>query len=177
MSAPPTTPTAAVIAGVFFRLEHARRYWHSDFKTLVEPDHPVLLRSAALTKLVGQVAQVVALEIHETQAIHFRHRVQDVALGACAWLAQCIARDSLEPLAERIQAERARQIEKYTAEHYATLSAAEWMAILTEEVGEVAQAAYRASRAEGRYTPLLDELVQVAAVAVAWLEVLEGDAS
>ncbi len=43
-----------------------------------------------------------------------------------------------------------------------------WMTILTEEVGEVAKAVLE------REWELQDELIQVAAVAVAWLEALEN---
>lgn len=41
-----------------------------------------------------------------------------------------------------------------------------WLAVLVEEVGEVAKAMHE----EASRTDLIDELVQVAAVAVAWLE-------
>jgi NTP pyrophosphatase (non-canonical NTP hydrolase) len=46
-----------------------------------------------------------------------------------------------------------------------------WTAILTEEVGEAAQAALHAKF--GGHGDLREELVQVAAVALAWLECMD----
>jgi hypothetical protein len=75
---------------------------------------------------------------------------------------------------QAILAERARQAAKWTREHdwgygdcsSSQVSAPVKVAVLAEEVGEVARAAMDGT------TGLVDELVQVAAVAVAWLESL-----
>jgi len=49
-----------------------------------------------------------------------------------------------------------------------------WLAILTEEVGEAAQAVLH-NRFEGKAAGTLrDELVQVAAVAMAWIEAVDA---
>lgn len=77
---------------------------------------------------------------------------------------------------DEIRAERARQRAKWGAVHAwgsgdcSSPDVAEpvKLAVLTEEVGEVARAML-----DGRPAELRRELVQVAAVAVAWLEGLE----
>lgn len=61
-----------------------------------------------------------------------------------------------------ILAERARQDRRWGVQHHGP---GVWLAILTEEVGEVARATLRKSTCE-----LRKELVQVAAVALAMLE-------
>lgn len=61
-----------------------------------------------------------------------------------------------------IQAERDRQDDRWGEQHHGPDG---WLAILIEEVGEVARAIL-----EGRGTQYHDELVQVAAVAIAALE-------
>lgn len=49
-----------------------------------------------------------------------------------------------------------------------------WTAILTEEVGEVAEAALKAKWEGGKtLDDVKDELIQVAAVAVSWIEAIE----
>jgi NTP pyrophosphatase (non-canonical NTP hydrolase) len=65
---------------------------------------------------------------------------------------------------EAIRAERQRQDAKWGQQHH---PAAVWCAILMEEVGEVANAIL-----DSRSTNLEDELIQVAAVSVAWLEAI-----
>jgi len=75
-----------------------------------------------------------------------------------------------------ITAERARQAAKWNREHdwgwgdcsSPAVSAAVKVAVLAEECGEVARAALDGT------DDLRDELTQVAAVAVAWLEGLPG---
>lgn len=62
--------------------------------------------------------------------------------------------------------ERRRQDEKWGAQHHGPDG---WLAILTEELGEVAKAIL-----EGRGFGYRDELIQVAAVAVAAIECLDG---
>lgn len=56
----------------------------------------------------------------------------------------------------------------------------EWVSILTEEVGEAAaeanEANFRSGKNRGDFTKLRAELVQVAAVAVAWVECIDGRA-
>jgi NTP pyrophosphatase (non-canonical NTP hydrolase) len=56
--------------------------------------------------------------------------------------------------------ERNRQDQRWGVQNHSDYK---WLAILTEEVGEVARDAL-----EGR--PVYDELIQVAAVAIAWAE-------
>jgi hypothetical protein len=63
-----------------------------------------------------------------------------------------------------IQAERARQDKKWGSQNHDDLY---WLGILMEEVGEVAQHVI-----EGRDPYNNHELVEVAAVAVAWLEAI-----
>ena len=65
---------------------------------------------------------------------------------------------------EAIAAERARQDRKFGNHRWVPDYL--WLAILTEETGEVAHAL------QERGDDLHDELVQVAAVAIAWLECL-----
>jgi NTP pyrophosphatase (non-canonical NTP hydrolase) len=61
---------------------------------------------------------------------------------------------------EKIAAERTRQDAKWGEQNHAD---PKWLAILVEEVGEVAKAMLEHNEAQG-------ELVQCAAVLVAWLE-------
>lgn len=65
--------------------------------------------------------------------------------------------------------ERARQTRKWGVQDHSDL---EWLAILTEEVGEASQEALTAifgAEAKG-HGDLREEVVHIAAVAVAWLE-------
>ncbi|MCB8942523.1 MAG: hypothetical protein H6658_01985 [Ardenticatenaceae bacterium] len=71
---------------------------------------------------------------------------------------------------QEIANERAKQDGKWGEQNHDDYR---WLAILTEEIGEVAQAALHdefGGRAAGT---LQDELIQVAAVAVSWLECIE----
>lgn len=70
-----------------------------------------------------------------------------------------------------VVAERERQNDKWGVQNHDN---GWWTAILVEEVGEAAQAALQA-RFGGRYTEddLRMELVQVAAVAVQWVECID----
>lgn len=61
-----------------------------------------------------------------------------------------------------IRAERERQEAKWGEQNHDDLK---WLAILTEEVGELAQAIL-----EGNASGIKVERIQVAAVAVAWME-------
>ncbi len=63
---------------------------------------------------------------------------------------------------EKVSAERARQDAKWGQQNH---EAGKWSLILTEELGEVAK-----SQLEGDRENYLTELVQAAAVLVAWLE-------
>ena len=77
---------------------------------------------------------------------------------------------SMERIFGKIATERARQNEKWGEQNHDDYR---WLAILTEEIGELAQAALHdefGGRAAGT---LEDELIQVAAVAVQWLECIE----
>lgn len=67
-----------------------------------------------------------------------------------------------DPL-QLIMDERFRQDEKWGEQNHGDLY---WLGILTEEVGELAKDIIE-------YKPAQKELVQVAAVAVSWLEALE----
>lgn len=69
----------------------------------------------------------------------------------------------MDPLTEILN-ERARQDEKWGEQDHDNLY---WLAILSEEVGELAEALLC------DYTRVRPELVQVAAVALAWLECME----
>ena len=60
-----------------------------------------------------------------------------------------------------IQAERKRQDEKWGMHHHDSFV---WVTIITEELGEVAQAVFKQDK-----EAVKAELVQVAAVVVAWL--------
>ena len=66
-----------------------------------------------------------------------------------------------------ITTERDRQDEKWGVQ---THSPAEWMMILMEEVGEFAEAEMEARYRDGAKARIREELVQVAAVALAMLE-------
>jgi len=68
----------------------------------------------------------------------------------------------MDPLSE-ILTERERQDQKWGEQDHESLY---WLAILTEEIGEVAQAILNGKRVR-------PEVVQVAAVALAWLECIE----
>jgi NTP pyrophosphatase (non-canonical NTP hydrolase) len=79
--------------------------------------------------------------------------------------------------ASLIRRERERQIAKFGPQPLVPSHREErgcsrelYLAILTEEVGEVARAVIDIPRGECLPADLLAELVQVAAVAVAWLE-------
>ncbi|HYI24861.1 MAG TPA: hypothetical protein VD767_05570 [Thermomicrobiales bacterium] len=80
--------------------------------------------------------------------------------------------DVSAPAIAAILAERESQTTRWGVQRH---SWPEWLTILTEEVGEAATAANQAywtpgSEGEDRLTPLREELVQVAAVAVAMIE-------
>lgn len=83
---------------------------------------------------------------------------------------------------DAIRAERARQDTKWGPPTARTHGGAVWLTVLTEEVGEAARALLnlRVSNTAQHITPtvrvqnLRAELVQVAAVAVAWLEALDA---
>ena len=75
---------------------------------------------------------------------------------------------TLNPL-EQITAERRRQDEKWGANR--DLPDRTWLTILIEEVGECA----RASLEHADSAALRAEIVQVAAVAVAWLECIRDN--
>lgn len=75
---------------------------------------------------------------------------------------------------QEVLAERVRQDEKWGEQNGHDF---EWVSIMTEEVGEAAQAAneanFKSSKTRGDYAHLREELVQVAAVAVAWIEAID----
>lgn len=71
---------------------------------------------------------------------------------------------------EEIAAERTLQDAKWGEQNHADFP---WLAILTEEVGEVAQAALHDVFGGSHAGTLRHELMQVAAVAVGWLECID----
>ena len=84
--------------------------------------------------------------------------------------------DTRSVIFDDIDDERERQIQKWGIQQHHAL---EWLAILTEEVGEMSQAVIEGWRARSEeqenhtLKALRDELVQIAAVAVAALEDLD----
>lgn len=66
--------------------------------------------------------------------------------------------------------ERARQDEKFGTVEETNHTPTDWIAILTEELGEAAQAANNNRWSNGPIRSYREEMVQVAAVAVAALE-------
>ena len=70
-----------------------------------------------------------------------------------------------EKIFDAIKAERLRQEDTWGQQNHDPMT---WLTILTEEVGEACAAAL-----EGRGLPYRDEMVQVAAVAVAAIDCLE----
>ncbi len=72
----------------------------------------------------------------------------------------------MEEILQEIRNERVRQNEKWGKE---TKDSDPWMAILTEEVGEVANATLGRSDWD-----LEAELIQVAAICVKWIEHIQG---
>jgi len=75
-----------------------------------------------------------------------------------------LLKDNMEKLLDLIIEERKRQDEKWGANR--NLEDMEWLTILVEEVGESAEAILKG------LPELKDEIVQIAAVALAWLECL-----
>ncbi len=78
---------------------------------------------------------------------------------------------SLETVLMEIRAERARQDLKWGAHRQHPDEV--WLAILMEEVGEAAAAALEQRHGSGTDADLARELLQVAAVAVCWLEAIQ----
>jgi hypothetical protein len=79
---------------------------------------------------------------------------------------------------DAVMVERRRQDEKWGQQDRHDF---EWVSILTEEVGEAAaeanEANFHSGKNRGDYSLLRAELVQVAAVAVAWVEAIDRRAS
>lgn len=84
---------------------------------------------------------------------------------------------SAKSILEEVAHERRRQDGKWGPQYHHD---AHWLAILMEEVGEAAECVCKAEvppvspGAEGWRTAVRAELVQVAAVAVAWIETIDG---
>lgn len=75
--------------------------------------------------------------------------------------------ERIEHLSGEVMAENWSQLSKWGIQNH---SASVWLAILSEEVGEVARAILEA-RHEPSLVPMVrSELIQVAAVALAWIE-------
>lgn len=77
---------------------------------------------------------------------------------------------TIEYILDRVIAERAAQIHKFGEQHH---SPERWLTILTEEVGEVARSILKQKPGEQDMN-MITELVQVAAVAAAFIEDLES---
>jgi NTP pyrophosphatase (non-canonical NTP hydrolase) len=78
--------------------------------------------------------------------------------------------DEIADIYQSIRDERTQQDAKWGEQNHDDMT---WLAILTEEIGEVAQAALH-DRFGGRAAGTLpDELIQAAAAVVAWLECIE----
>jgi NTP pyrophosphatase (non-canonical NTP hydrolase) len=81
-----------------------------------------------------------------------------------------ILRDSdISKVLNLVRMERLRQFYKWGIQHH---SWPEWITILTEEVGEAAQAAVECYWNDGDIGQLREELIQVAAVACQIIEVI-----
>lgn len=76
----------------------------------------------------------------------------------------------MESVQNLIRAERERQDKKWGEQNHDDYR---WLAILTEEVGELAQAILHDEFGGSHAGTTQTELVQVAAVAVQWLECME----
>lgn len=124
---------------------------------------------AGLTALLGQLsAFAVVCDAHDVDSPH-RGVLLDVGGGAYLW-----ARTYLNEHGVRraIAAERGRQDAKYGA-HVVGYRYTQWIAALTEEVGEVARECFRVEANDAHERELTAELVQVAALALWWLELIE----
>ncbi len=73
----------------------------------------------------------------------------------------------LDEILHDVRRERGQQIDKWGEQSHIHFK---WMTILSEEVGEAAQEILHGNRAR-----LRQELIQVAAVTVAWLEHLDSE--
>ena len=75
---------------------------------------------------------------------------------------------------QEVEAERQRQDDKWGEQNCHDF---EWVSILTEEVGEAAAEANEANfnfgKNRGDFTKLRAEVLQVAAIAVAWIEAID----
>ncbi len=98
---------------------------------------------------------------------------EDELIGAVLWACERLKIKPPTTVFEQITAERQRQDDEWVVQDH---PAPIWHLILSEEVGEVAQIILHAIFDEEPYTEeLINELTQVAAVCVAWLEKLEED--
>ena len=99
----------------------------------------------------------------ETRIIN--HDIEiDVLTGTTAFIRSC------GPVLASVVDERLRQATKWGPQHHSYFK---WLAILTEEVGEVAKAILE-HHANEDATLIREELVQVAAVAVAAIEDIDS---
>jgi NTP pyrophosphatase (non-canonical NTP hydrolase) len=85
---------------------------------------------------------------------------------------QSIPEVELSDVLQEVMVERARQDEKWREQNH---EPAVYLAILAEEVGEVAQEVLRAKFGGKSLDSYRAELIQVAAVAVAMVECLDRD--
>jgi hypothetical protein len=119
------------------------------------------VRLAELTKIVGLAAQAVLQGHSEGRRSHLVGTVATVI----AWLEDGDSQEERVKIFTLIDFERDHQDKKWGADR--NLPDSMWLNILVEELGEVAGAIMDCSQEARR-----KELVQVAAVAVAWLEMV-----
>lgn len=82
----------------------------------------------------------------------------------------------LSGIFEEISAERRRQDAKWRSPVERNLPLPIWLTVITEEVGEVAHEILVGAKWND-YTALRAELIQVAAVAVAMVEAIDGESA
>jgi len=138
---------------------------------IASPDSTECQRVTGLVTLLSRVSAVTYVLDDATSLSSFQSTlvapVLQFAGGAVLWLSHYLGTDEI---LVSILHEREQQDETYGAAA-AAYRASEWAAALTEEIGELAREAFRADRKRGH--ELRTELVQVAALAVWWLEILQ----
>ena len=167
MSAKNSPAMLTVIGNIYSRLDQGgERETARDFNL-----------DTKLVWLANKVGDITNTEIHECRY----HKVYAVACCAFAWLESLHIKP--EDLLIKISDERLRQKQLFAdrIHHFRTDSpVVDWkrkLRVLLEEVGEVAQTIdrlERSPRSSHLKKHFVTELVQVAAVCVAWLEAEEG---
>ena len=86
------------------------------------------------------------------------------------WRDEIASSDTIDKILNEIRNERTAQDKKWGEQNHDRYK---WVAILTEETGEVSEAALEAEHDPEWISNYRDELIQVAAVAVAMIECLD----